>query len=339
MQSITLKDADVILSEIKKATSILLHLHPSPDGDSAGSTLALAHALIGMGKKATVIKGDSNLPGHLSMLPGFNTIVEKNYFETDLSEFDLFIILDASALGQISRIKEVTFPPNLKTIVIDHHASNPGFADINLVEPAIPAACQILYELLTSWNVPITSEIAECLFVGIYTDTALKYPGTTARTYEIVAKLIEKAPNFTDLIAGIENSNTKGRLMLEALMLNSIEMHFSDSVAFASASFDEMQKKGIIDDDTHGSGTANTLVSVIGWEVGVTFIEQKPGVVKLSFRTRDSSRFDLSKVAVVLGGGGHKGAAGAEIRGTMAEAKEATLRALASSYSELTQPV
>jgi bifunctional oligoribonuclease and PAP phosphatase NrnA len=104
---------DQILEEIKKSDNILLHLHPRPDGDSIGSALAMHHVLKSLGKKTTVIKGDSPLQKNLSFLSGYDEILEKNYFEIDINDFDLFIILDAASPEMISKIKPVIFPPNL----------------------------------------------------------------------------------------------------------------------------------------------------------------------------------------------------------------------------------
>ena len=81
---------DQIFEEIQKAKSILLHLHPSPDCDSQGSALAMYHALTGLGKKVTIIKGDSDLDPNMAHLPGADAIVPKNFLEIDQNDFDLF---------------------------------------------------------------------------------------------------------------------------------------------------------------------------------------------------------------------------------------------------------
>src|SRR3989344_3353977 len=122
--------ASQIFDEIKKASSILLHCHPSPDPDSVGSALAMKFALEQLGKKATVIKGDSEIPQAFMHFPGAKEIIAENFFEVDLKEFNLFIILDSAAPEQISRFKPIKFPLPIRTIVIDHHRTNPGYADI-----------------------------------------------------------------------------------------------------------------------------------------------------------------------------------------------------------------
>ena len=99
----TVEDAaPKILEAIKAARSILLHCHPSPDPDSVGSALAMKFALESMGKKATVIRGDSEIPQAFMHFPGAGDIVAKNFFEVDLAEFDLFIVLDSGSTNMIS---------------------------------------------------------------------------------------------------------------------------------------------------------------------------------------------------------------------------------------------
>ncbi len=337
-KNITIEQADIIWAEIEKAQSILMHCHPNPDGDSLGSTLGLAHALRSKGKKVTVIKGDSDLPAYLSALPGYSDIVKKNYFETDLEDFDVFLILDAAALGQISRIQEVVFPENLTTIVIDHHKTNPGFADINLIEPAYPAACQIVYRLLKQWNIPIHHDTAICLFVGIFTDTGgFAYSSTTSSTFDVAADLTKIAPDFTDVIFSLRNANTPGRLKLDGLMLSSIQVFFNNSVAMASVSYASLNKEGINPGDVAGNNTADILKSVVGWNIGMSLIEAKEGKIKCSFRTRDPQKYDVSKLAEALGGGGHAGAAGAQILATLEEAKEQVLAEIRQIFPDIAE--
>jgi bifunctional oligoribonuclease and PAP phosphatase NrnA len=333
MQEIAREKADEILSEIKKAERILMHCHPHADADSLGSTLAMSFALQSMGKKPTIIKGDSDLPKYLSSLPGYHTIVQKNILELDLKEYDLFLILDSGSPNQITKIKELVFPLPITTIAIDHHASNTGFADINLVDNTYPATCQMVYDLFRQWNISINRDMALCLFIGMYTDTGgFRYKPTSAMTLKAAAHLAEIAPNFTDILFAMDNSNTKGRLMLQGLLFSSIETHVNDSIALASVSYQQLAKNSISLDDAAGVDIANNLKSVVGWNLGISLVELEPGIIKISMRTRDPESFDVSKLALKLGGGGHKSAAGAQIKGTIDEVKKRVLEAAKGVY-------
>ena len=326
------KLAPVILEEIKKAKKILLHLHPGPDGDSVGSSLAMMHVLKGMGKDVVLIKGDSLLPQYLSVLPGFSEIVQKNFFEIDLSEFDLFLIQDSSTVKFVSQLNEVVFPETLKTIVIDHHASNLGFAGINLLAPTYPAVCQILFELFKEWGVSISEDTAKCLFLGMYTDTGgFTYSNTLSSTFKIAGELSSIAPDLHKIIFEMNNSNTKGQIVYEGLALNSVKTFLNDRVAIATVSHDDLQNNNISPEES-SAGIANKLKSVIGWDIGVSIVESIPGQVKVSFRTRDSEKYDLTKVAGMLGGGGHKAAAGAVVSLPLKDAIGKVVTTLGEAY-------
>ncbi len=323
-----------ILQEIKGAKNILMHCHPSPDGDSMGSTLGLKHALKTIGIESTIIKGDSDLPKYLSVLPGYDTVVLKNIHEVDLAAYDLFLILDSASINQISKIKEPVFPNTLKTIVIDHHVSNPGFAHINLVDTTSPSTCQVILDLLNVWNIKLNRDSALNLFVGMFTDTGgFRYHSTTSKTLNMAAQLADIAPDFTDVLFELENNNTKGRLKLHGFLLNSIETHFNDSVAFASISYNDLQKEGFTKEEITGAYITNEMKSVVGWNVCAYFMEIEPGIVKMSFRTRDEKAFDVSKLALELGGGGHTRAAGAQVKGTLPEVKQKVLEAIKKVFN------
>jgi len=317
------KQAPLILEEIKKAKSILLHCHPSPDPDSVGSALAMKFALEQLGKKATVIKGDSEIPEAFMHFPGATEIVQKNFFEVDLKQFDLFIVLDAGSKEMISRIKPIELPLAVRTVVIDHHASNKSYGDMNLVDLGSPSATFILYQLFKLWNLAISKEIALNLFVGMYTDSGgFKYPPTDYRVFLAASDLVRIVPEYIKALFIMENSEHKESIFFRALALGSIENFFNENIALASVSYADLESRGISIEFTHGEGIPNTLKSVIGWNVGIILIEVEPNKVKVSMRTRDAEKFDVSKLAVILGGGGHRAAAGAVLSMSLPEAKK-----------------
>lgn len=327
-----------VWKEIDRSQKILLHLHPSPDGDSAGSSLAFYHALTKLGKNVTIIQGDSTLPQNLISLPGANKIIPKNITQIDLNQFDLFLILDSSSVGQITKLDKLKFPKKLKTIIIDHHQSNEKFAKINLVIPTSPATAQIVYELLTYRKIKITPQIAACLFVGIFTDTGgFKYANTTFKTLSIVSSLTKIYPKFNKLIFDIENSDSPDRLKFISLMLSSIKTFYSDHVAVATISSEQITSNHLSIDTIGGySEIANMIKAVIGWDIAVTLVELQPGTVKVSLRTRDSDIYDLSKIAVATkSGGGHKAAAGATLNMSLEKSQDLILSIIKKLYPKI----
>lgn len=326
--------APQIWQAIQNANNILLHCHPSPDPDSFGSTLAMFHALKSINKKVTLIKGDSDIPSSAIALPGHDQITPKNFFEINQDEFDLFIIQDTAGLTQISKMKPITFPQSMNTILIDHHTTNPGFANINLIDTTYPATCQIIFDLFKIWQITITKDIASCLFLGLYTDTGgFKYSPANESTFLAAAELAKINPDFTQIIFNWENNLQPEHLAYRSLALNSIELFFNNHVALAATSFEDLQKKGIRATHTEKSEISNALISVNGWEIGATLTETSPQTVNMSFRTR--GKYDVSKIASALGGGGHPAAAGATVKMSLPEAKKNLLEVIHKIYPYL----
>ncbi len=312
--------APSVLEAITKADRILLHCHPSPDPDSVGSVLAMKFALEQLGKKVTAIQGDSSIPQAFMHFPGAETIVKKKFGEIDLATFDLFIILDSGSPEMIS-LTRPSFPLSIKSLVIDHHASNVLYADINLVDITSPATAYILFNLFKNWGIKIDHDIALNLFMGIYTDTGgFRHRGVTSETLKAASELTKIAPDFTETIFSMENCNVKETIYFQAIALNSVQLFLNGRVAVAPVSYQSLAEKNIPEDCIRGDMIANILKSIIGWDIGISMVEKEPGKVKISCRTRDSDRFDVSKLAVALGGGGHKAAAGARLNMPLDEA-------------------
>ncbi|HAI22503.1 MAG: DHH family/DHHA1 domain protein [Candidatus Collierbacteria bacterium GW2011_GWA1_42_60] len=328
--------APKILELIKKSKKILLHCHPYPDADSIGSVLAMTLALKKMGLEVTSILGDSEYPDDLIVLPHHDLLVKKNYSEIDTGEFDLFIILDSSTLGQVSRLAEVKIPKNMKTVVIDHHVTNLKYGDINLVDETYTATSQIIYDLFIRWGVEVDKDMAVCLFLGLYTDSGgFKYPSTTANTLAVGAELAKINPDFPRVIFEMENAKDPQEIAYEGLALSSIEKYFSGKLVMAAVPYEKLKEKGIQKGFTQG-GVGNTLISVIGWEIGINFVEADPGVVLVSFRTRNSDKHDVSLIASMIGkGGGHKAAAGTTIYEPFEVAKKQLLETIAKTFPDL----
>jgi len=327
-----------IWKQIDRSKKILLHCHPGPDGDSVGSSLAFYHVLKNMGKDVTVIQGDNPIPRNLLTIPGADKISPKNIFQLDLNQFDLFIINDSSSLKQISRLGDFKLPKNLTTVVIDHHLSSEKFAKINLVLPKYPATCQILFDLFQLRKVKITPKIAACLFIGLYTDSGgFKYVNTTSKTLTIASILTKIYPKFTEIIFNVENNDEPDRLKFISVLLSSIENFYSNHIAIASISYDQIQSLQFKPQTLNNySEISNMLKSVVGWDIALTMMESQPNVVKISLRTRDSKTYDLSKIALATkAGGGHRAAAGATLNQPLDEAKKTMLNIIKKIYPKI----
>jgi phosphoesterase RecJ-like protein len=320
MSEIVKNSAPLIIDEINKAKNILLHCHPSPDPDSVGSALAMKFALEGMGKNVTLIQGDNEIPKAFDF-PGVGAVEKKSYGEIDASSFDLFIALDAASPKMISFKIDVVFPDSLRVVVIDHHVSNTNYGHINCVDGTYPATAQILSDLFKEMNVRLTHDIALNLFMGMYSDTGgFRYGRVNSSTFRTVAELVDLAPEFAKIIFTMENSNRKESLIFDGLALSSIKEFCGGHLVIASVSNKQIVDNNIDSSKISTHKIVNDIKSVEGYDIGMSIVEIEPGFVKMSFRTRDSNKYDVSKLATALGGGGHRAAGGARLNMTLPEA-------------------
>jgi phosphoesterase RecJ-like protein len=312
----------LILAEIKKSKSVLLHCHPSPDPDSVGSALAMKFAIEQLGSKATVIKGDSDIPEAFMHFPGAKEILMKSYWEIDPNNYDLFIIVDSDLTG-VSRAKQIEELPSSMTMInIDHHRTNNGFGKINITEPSYPATGQLLYDIFVEMGINITPDIAANLFMGIFSDTGgFKYEGVNPRTFEVASNLIKAYPSFSNLIAKMENSYSLDDLNFKALALDSIVEVLDKKILMSVISYSKIQERKIPDVSISAGLISPILKTVKDHDLFIVIIEHKPNQIKVSFRTSDSNKYDVSKLSASIGGGGHKAAAGAVLNMPIEEAK------------------
>ena len=240
------KLAPVIWSEIQKANNILLTLHSGPDYDSLGSNLGMATVLKKAGKKVTVISGDDSPPSSIKYLSGFNEIVKKTFAEINFKDFDLFIPIDVASTGQITRITKIDLPLPIKTVVIDHHPSNVGYGNINLVVPEISSASEIVYYLCKYFDPSlIDKDSALPLFLGIWSDTGgFRFPGTTSDTYRAAAELIDYKINFIDTVARALSAPVD-ILKLIGFGMYSIEKYFNGKVIITKIPYSKYKELNI----------------------------------------------------------------------------------------------
>ncbi|MPN34245.1 Bifunctional oligoribonuclease and PAP phosphatase NrnA [bioreactor metagenome] len=205
--------------------------------------------------------------------------------------------------------------------------------------PKYSSTCQVVYDLLQNQKIKIDKNMAANLFIGIYTDTgAFKYFNPTYKLFDITSKLAKIYPNFSKLIFGIENNDQPDRIKLISHLLSSVKNYCSDHIAIASISSQEIQENHIDINTLNGySDVTNMLKSVVGWDIAMTIIEFQPGTIRINFRTRDSEKYDLSKIATTTGsGGGHKAAAGATISNkSIPEATEFILGIIKKLYPKI----
>jgi phosphoesterase RecJ-like protein len=203
-------------------------------------------------------------------------------------------------------------------INLDHHATNTGFGQIHLVSPQAASATEVIYEWFTRVGVPIDIDAAVPLMTGLITDTlGFRTSATTPRTLEIAQELMRRGASLTDLFARTLETMVYTTLKLWTRALNNLSLEHG--VAWVSLTLDDYERAGTEED----SGLSGFLVHIKEAVVSVVFTEKPEGKVNISMRAKRG--YDVAQVALALGGGGHKPAAGATVSGTLDEVRARVL--------------
>ena len=310
---------DNILEEIKKAQTIVVLAHESPDGDAIASSLSVMHAISQLGKKVDIVIPE--YPNDFNFLPGAEKILEKGKEEP----YDLAISVDGADLKRLAGGKEY-FEPAKKTIQIDHHSVNSMFADFNYVDPAAPACCQVLIAMFEYYEIEITKELATCILTGIVTDTGgFQWGGVTPETFEFAAELVRKGAKLKEICRIALRKKSKAHCELEKLIYNRLEFLEDGKIAIAYLTLDDYKTVNAeIGDD---EGLVEMLRDIEDVEVAV-LLKEKEGANGFKGSLRSHETVNVSDICMLLGGGGHRGAAGCFISGTLEQAKAKAIKAI-----------
>ena len=292
--------------------------HVRPDGDALGSQLALGLSLKKLGKDVRIWNEDGMLEKY-SFLPSSNLLTKPPAKPEDV---DVAIALDTAIQNRLG-----TALPAIRSakiwINIDHHPSNPGYGDIVHIDPNAPATGQILFELVKSQKLPVDPAIAENLYVAISTDTgSFQYPNTTARTFEIAAELVRTGVDVGRVSQLTYENYPRRRIELLRDLLGTMKFEANDRVASFSLSMAAANKLGVLPEDNEG--LIDHLRAIRGVVVAVFFEELADGKVRVSMRSKNA-KVNVCAICEKFGGGGHVLAAGARVRGTLAEVENKIL--------------
>jgi phosphoesterase RecJ-like protein len=289
--------------------------HVRPDGDALGSTLAMALSLKELGKDVRAWNEEGMLEKYGFLAGAELLTLPPNAPE----EFDVAIALDTATQNRLGKAAEAIRKAKL-WINIDHHPSNPGYGDLVYIDPIAPATGQILFELITTENLPMTPAVAENLYAAISTDTgSFQYPNTTARTFEIAADLIRAGVNVGRLSQLLYENYPRRRVELLRLLLGTMQFGCDDKLAWFSLSQEMARSVGALPEDNEG--LIDHLRAIRGVVVAIFFEELAGGKVRVSMRSKNEA-VDVCAICQSFGGGGHTLAAGARVRGTLTEVSQ-----------------
>lgn len=309
-----------ISNQFEQAESILIVTHIRPDGDAIGSLLGLGLSLITQNLKVQMICHDG-VPANLKSLKGTDQIRK-----TPHSSFDLVVVLDCSDLKRTGEVWNHQIKPDIN---IDHHPTNTNFGKINIVDVNAVATCEILFKLLTKAELPITDDVAAALLTGIVTDTlGFRTSNMVPDVLRISAELMERGGNLPELYRRSMVDRSFEATRFWGVGLTNIER--IDGLVWTTLTIADRDKVNYPGRDD--ADLINVLSSIDGADIAIIFVEQPNGKVKVSWRAQPG--YDVSKVAIRFGGGGHAPASGAEIDGSIDEVKQKVLKATSEKLIE-----
>lgn len=293
------------VAAVRDADRVSLACHIGPDGDALGSMLAVGIGLRSLGKTVHCSWGQEPqvVPAPMAeILPGLEMIVRPH----DLPDAPLFIAFDTGALDRLgelaSRAKDAT-----TTIVLDHHVTNDGFADVDLMDPAAEATAVISRELLRRLDVPLTEEIARCLYVALVTDTGrFQYASTSPATHELAAELLAAGVEQDSISRVLYETRTLGAMRAIQKMFTNMRIDQDASMVWSSISLTEIGETGATRDDL--DGLIDQLRVLDTCDVALILKQAPDGGWRGSMRSKGAH--DVAAVAASFGGGGHRLAAG-----------------------------
>jgi bifunctional oligoribonuclease and PAP phosphatase NrnA len=312
----TFEDIGRVLSEHQQF-AVLSHVRP--DGDALGSQLALGLSLRKLGKNVRIWNEEGMLEKY-SFLPQAELVTKP---PATAEHVDVAIALDTAIQNRLGTPLAAIASAKI-WINIDHHLTNPGYGDLVIIDPSAPATGEIIFRLIKTERLPFDHDIAENLFAAISSDTgSFQYPKTSARTFEIAAELV-RAGNLDvgKVSQQLYENYPRRRLELLRELLRTMRFAECDRVATFSLRVKVAAELGVIPEDNEG--LIDHLRAVRGVLIAVFFEELSDGKVRVSMRSK-VERLDVSAICQKFGGGGHTLAAGARVRGTLAEVEQAVL--------------
>jgi phosphoesterase RecJ-like protein len=295
------KAAEAAIAGVEQAV-ISCHVHP--DGDALGSALALHRALANAGREAVVSFSEPfTVAPHYRFLAGLDRLIPPDQVPRSA---DLFVCFDTGSLDRLGSLVDA-FQGAARTVVIDHHASNTRFGDVNLIDPQSPASAVLCRELLRRLDLPLDEAIATCLYTGLVTDTGrFQYQATTPETHLLAAELLAAGVKQYEVAKAVFETNRIEYLRLVAAALGRVVQVPEASLVWTRVGLADLAACGVDMEETEG---LIDLVRTDGAsDVAAVLKEQPDGGHKVSLRSKGAT--DVGQLATRFGGGGHKYAAG-----------------------------
>ncbi len=315
-----------LLALISSAERILLCAHVSPDGDTVGSSLALRGALVLLGKQVEVVCAD-DVPQMLMFLSGAGEI--RKPAELKGKGFDLAIAVDVSDRHRLGDCAPLFFATR-QTVQVDHHGTNPGYADFNVISPHASATGVLVYELIHSLGVRLNTDIATCLYTAIATDTGnFSFDNTTSDAFQVMSELMAYGLPIARLNRSLFRERSVEQVKVLAKALSTLTFYHDGQITGMLLSQVDLDACGAKPE--HAEAIVNFGIDIAGVKMAFLAREVANGT-KFSLRAVEGC--NVARLAAEFGGGGHALAAGCTMNSELPAAADIMIAAMEKSFSD-----
>ena len=289
--------------------------HRRPDGDTLGSAAALCRGLRSLGKSAHVLENPEVTAKYAHLCRELSV--------PRATPGSVVISVDVAATGMLpDAFSHLASHIDLR---IDHHRTTESFSDFEIVEPTAAACGQIIYDILMAMGVHLDTPMANALYTAIATDTGcFRYANTQSHTFRVAAACADASQDLPELNQVLFETNSLKRLKLQGWIVENLQFLCGGQIAICALPLQLERDMGLTEDDMENiSGFPR---SIEGVKIAATLRQQADGLIKLSVRALP--QYDANAICRKLGGGGHRGAAGATLDMSMEEAVKTVIQAM-----------
>ncbi len=320
---------NIINQIIKQSKNIAIIAHKDPDGDCLGSLLGWRQILYEQyGKDGKVIEGyvEGEIPDSFKFLSDISTI--RSTPSDDI--YDVVFVLDASDLNRIG-IMNAVFNQAKVTVCIDHHVTNKGFCEINLIDPSASSTGELVYELAQILDMQISPKSAEGLYTAILTDTGkFTYNNTSPKTMRYAAEMMDMGILFSEIASHIYGSEIQAVYQAKSKIQSNVAFYFGGRLSLAIIERQLLEDHQIKMKDI--DGVVETIRDIKGVQVACLIKEVGTDKTKVSLRSK--GQVNVSEISSEFGGGGHPRAAGFNLECNLAMSIETVLKAFQNLFGE-----
>lgn len=323
-----------LILALNTAQNILINVDTRTDFDALCSSLVLSNYLEKISKKPTLIHSKKITPNFKEWLDTSRIKEETDISSIELSQYDLIVFLDSGDEKHVSLNPEFIIPTNIKTIDIDHHVSNIGYANLNYVK--LYGSCtSVLFEIFKTEGIELSEEDLKLMLIGLMTDTGFfRYDGTKPEDFQMVTEIYSRGINVPDYLTKFSTYlESLDQVKFKQLLFKNLKVIPEKRLAYTTYTIEELSE---IDLGKVIVNAADVIKYIKDIDIVFSIIESNEQMhhYKVSTRTKEKG-LDLNAFSTTMGGGGHPSASGFKLTEpkTMQEAVDTVIAKLTNYYS------